>query len=334
MIRVAVNGYGTIGKRVADAVLKQPDMRLVGITKMTPNFESIEAMRRGIKIYTSKENMSLFRSKGVEIHGEVEELFRDADVIVDATPNGVGAKYKQLYQSLGKKAVFQGGEKADVAQVSFSALCNFNEALGKDTARVVSCNTTGILRVICTSMHIGEIEKVRGIIVRRAADLKEVKKGPINSIVADPASVPSHHAVDVKTVLKGLDIVTAAVVAPTNLMHLHTLFVTMKEPPSKDKLMEEFANTSRIVLIRDISSTAELFEAARDYGRPRADMPEVMVFADSISVNSKEITFMYAVHQESIVVPENIDAIRALNGVNSSMEITNQTLGILKGVFP
>lgn len=30
-VRVAVNGYGVIGKRVADAVAVQPDMELVGI---------------------------------------------------------------------------------------------------------------------------------------------------------------------------------------------------------------------------------------------------------------------------------------------------------------
>ncbi len=33
MIKVSVNGYGTIGKRVADATLKQPDMELVGVAK-------------------------------------------------------------------------------------------------------------------------------------------------------------------------------------------------------------------------------------------------------------------------------------------------------------
>ena len=30
-IKVAVNGYGVIGKRVADAVALQPDMELVGV---------------------------------------------------------------------------------------------------------------------------------------------------------------------------------------------------------------------------------------------------------------------------------------------------------------
>ena len=32
-VKVAVNGYGTIGKRVADAVKLQPDMELIGVAK-------------------------------------------------------------------------------------------------------------------------------------------------------------------------------------------------------------------------------------------------------------------------------------------------------------
>ena len=34
LIRVGVNGYHTIGARVADAVKKQSDMQLVGVSKM------------------------------------------------------------------------------------------------------------------------------------------------------------------------------------------------------------------------------------------------------------------------------------------------------------
>lgn len=36
-IRVAVNGYGVIGKRVAEAVAKQEDMRLVGMRPANPS---------------------------------------------------------------------------------------------------------------------------------------------------------------------------------------------------------------------------------------------------------------------------------------------------------
>jgi glyceraldehyde-3-phosphate dehydrogenase (NAD(P)) len=42
-VRVAINGYGTIGKRVADAVAAQPDMTLVGVAKTRPNFEAERA---------------------------------------------------------------------------------------------------------------------------------------------------------------------------------------------------------------------------------------------------------------------------------------------------
>ncbi len=40
MKAVGINGYGTIGKRVADAVAAQDDMKIAGVTKRTPNFEA------------------------------------------------------------------------------------------------------------------------------------------------------------------------------------------------------------------------------------------------------------------------------------------------------
>ena len=39
--RVAINGFGTIGKRVADAVDAQDDMEIVGVTKTRPSFDVI-----------------------------------------------------------------------------------------------------------------------------------------------------------------------------------------------------------------------------------------------------------------------------------------------------
>ncbi|RLF70403.1 MAG: glyceraldehyde-3-phosphate dehydrogenase, partial [Thermoplasmata archaeon] len=36
-VKVGINGYGTIGKRVADAVAAQSDMEIVGVTKTRPS---------------------------------------------------------------------------------------------------------------------------------------------------------------------------------------------------------------------------------------------------------------------------------------------------------
>ncbi|BCU71287.1 phosphorylating glyceraldehyde-3-phosphate dehydrogenase [Stygiolobus caldivivus] len=338
-VKVAINGYGTIGKRVADAIKLQPDMELVGVAKTSPNYEAFTAIKKGYKLFVPKENTSKFEKAGLQISGNIEDMINEADIIIDTTPNGVGASYKPLYQKFEKKAIFQGGEKADVAEVSFSALCNYDEALNKNYIRVVSCNTTGILRTLCTiNNKVSKIEKVRVTIVRRASDPKEVKKGPINSIVPDPASVPSHHAKDVLTVIKGIDIVSMAVVAPTTLMHLHLMNITLKNNVKREDVLTALKDTERIVLINSsrtgIGSTAEIVEVSRDLGRYRYDIPEVAIFEDSIYTQNNELFLMYGVHQESIVVPENIDAIRAAMNISSkdeSIKITNETLGLMKG---
>ena len=37
-IKVAINGFGTIGKRVAEAVVAQDDMVIIVVTKTGPSF--------------------------------------------------------------------------------------------------------------------------------------------------------------------------------------------------------------------------------------------------------------------------------------------------------
>lgn len=335
-VKVAINGYGTIGKRVADAVTKQDDMELIGVVKTKPNYEAFLAMNRAIPIYVPSEKEKEFEEKGIKISGFVEELFSRADVIVDATPSGVGATYKEIYSKIGVKAIFQGGEKPNIAEVSFSSLCNYDEAFGKNYVRVVSCNTTGILRTLCLLNKSFGVEKARVFIVRRGADPKEREKGPINNTVLDPPKLPSHHGKDVLTVLKDIDILTAALVVPTTLMHAHFVNIKLKQKVAKNDIIEALSQTRRILLIDssliDVKSSSEIVEIARDLGRLRYDIPELIVWLDSITTNGDEVAFIQFVHQEAIVVPENIDAIRAVTMIEQSAEVsinkTDLSLGI------
>lgn len=340
-VRVGINGLGTIGKRVAYAINLMDDMELVGAVKRTPDYQALIASSMGIPLY-APDSVALekFEEAGIKVEGTLEDLLARIDVIVDATPGGVGAKYKSLYEQAGVKAIFQGGEKPDVAEASFSTLCNYEEALGKRSLRVVSCNTTGLLRLICTLNKSIGVKSVRAIIVRRAADPKEVKKGPINSITLNPPKLPSHHAEDVKSVLPWLDIKTAAVVVPTTLMHVHNVIIRLARRASRSEVLEALAGAPRIALVSSdatgIKSTAQLIEAARDT-RPRNDIPELVVFEESVSVDGDEVILFQAVHQESIVVPENIDAIRALAGTAKTAEETisktDRALGLDKWLW-
>ncbi|MGC8557638.1 MAG: type II glyceraldehyde-3-phosphate dehydrogenase [Nitrososphaeria archaeon] len=335
-MKVAVNGYGTIGKRVADAVLVQNDLQLSGVSKATPDYESILLNRRGINLYVPESSIKKFEEKGIKIKGIISDMVNLSDIIVDATPGGLGPQYKQLYQSMGKPAIFEGGENASMVDLSFNSLCNYEHAAGKKFVRVVSCNTTGMLRVICALKGYG-IKDTQVNIIRRAADPREIKKGPINSITLDPVKSPSHHADDVRTVLPDLKIVTRAAIVPTTLMHLHQMTIWLNKKVTKAEIVNEFLNTPRIVILSatsGVQSTAEIMEIARDLGRKRSDLPEVAVFEESINADGDKVMLSYAVHQESIVVPENIDAIRAIYGKvtkNESIKMTDASMGIMSG---
>ncbi len=333
-VKVAINGYGTIGKRVADAVSKQDDMEVIGVTKTKPDFEAKMAIKRGYKLYCAiPENLELFESAGIKVEGTVEELIEKADIVVDCSPGKVGAQNKPMYEKAGVKAIFQGGEKKDVAELSFNALANYEKAVGKNYVRVVSCNTTGLVRVLYLLDTNFGVEKVRAVMIRRVVDPKEDKKGLVNGIMPDPVKLPSHHGPDVQTVLPHIDITTVAFKVPTTLMHVHSLNVQLKEKVSEDDVIDVFEKEPRILLVSKddgFTSTAKIIEWAREL-RLRYDLFENVVWRDSIAVVGNELYFTQAIHQEAIVVPENVDAIRAMLEMaekEESIRKTNESLEI------
>ena len=79
MKSVAINGFGTIGKRVADAVAAQDDMKVIGVSKTRPNFEAKTAVEeKGYPLYIGiPEREQQFKDAGIEIAGTVEEMIQE-----------------------------------------------------------------------------------------------------------------------------------------------------------------------------------------------------------------------------------------------------------------
>jgi len=332
-VRVGVNGYGTIGKRVAYAVSRQDDMELIGVTKTKPDFEAYRAKELGIPVYAASEDfLPRFEKAGFEVEGTLNDLLERVDAVVDATPGGMGAKNKAIYEKAGVKAVFEGGEKASTAEVSFVAQANYEKALGKDYIRVVSCNTTGLSRTLSALQEY--IDYAYAVMIRRAADPNDSKRGPVNAIVPT-VEVPSHHGPDVQTVIP-INIETSAFVVPTTLMHVHSIMIELKKPVTERDVIDIFENTTRVLLFekeKGFESTAQLIEFARNLHREWNNLYEIAVWKESISVRGNRLFYIQAVHQESDVVPENVDAIRAMFELAEKWESirkTNRSLGILK----
>ncbi|MFC1769140.1 type II glyceraldehyde-3-phosphate dehydrogenase [Nanoarchaeota archaeon] len=332
-IKVGIFGYGTIGKRVADAVLLQDDMELAGVTGNSYNYRIEAANEKKLPIFKAGEGDEL-ESNGISCQGNVQDFLNACDIVVDCTPKKIGMEHKEKYYIPNKKkAIFQGGEKPTVGDISFVAQCNYKDAINKDYIRVVSCNTTGLCRALQTVDQLCGVDMVHATMIRRGADPWDIRHGPINAIVP-VLEMPSHHGPDVNTVLPNIKIFTTAISVSTTLMHAHSVHVNLKKEPDIDELIESLKNTTRIRIVRNaekVRSTAEIMELAKDLGRPRGDMPELSLWQEAIGNVGKNLFYVQAVHQESIVVPENIDAIRAAMGFEDaqvSIDKTNKTLNV------
>jgi glyceraldehyde-3-phosphate dehydrogenase (NAD(P)) len=341
-VRVGVNGYGVIGKRVADAVACQDDMELTGVSDVVINYHIRVAAERGYPIYASApERRAVMEDARLPVASTLDDLLKNLDIIVDCTPKGIGAKNKSLYEKAGVKAIFQGGEKHDLTGLSFTAQVNYTEALNKQFARVVSCNTTALCRTMHALHKRGWIKKARAVLLRRGTDPWESHKdGMINTVVPE-TRVPSHQGPDAETVIPGLDITTMAGAGPYNLSHIHYAMVETTRKVSLDELRHALWEEPRIAFVHSgdgLVALNSVIELMRDLLRPRNDMWEVAVWEDALAADERELYLTFQVHNEAITIPESIDCIRALTGneldAMKSIDKTNKAMGIVKSFLP
>lgn len=334
--RVGINGFGVIGKRVADAVAKQRDMKLIGVSDVVGDYRVKLGQKKGYAVYSSiSDRLPDMKKQGIEVAGTLEDLLKKVDAVVDCTPAGLGAKNKVLYDKAGVRSIFQGGEKHELTGSSFVAQCNYEENLNRKATRVVSCNTTGICRTVGTLQHTLGVRKARVVLFRRGTDPWESHKtGLINTVVPE-AHIPSHQGPDAQKVIPKLNITTMAAKGPFNIGHLHFAMVQLKNSPERKDVVKVLRSAPRLAPVKmgeGVDSMNAVAEMMRDLGRPRADMWEVVYWEDVLNVEDGEVNMVYQVHNESVVVPENIDAIRALTGLETnwkrSVAMTDQSLGI------
>lgn len=337
-VRVAVNGYGVIGKRVADAVRLQDDMVLVGVADVVTDYRVQTAVELGIPIYGATDDaLAAMREAGLTPTGTLDDLIAGSDVVVDCTPKKVAALNRDRYAAAGRKAIFQGGEKHALTGFSFIASLNYADALGRDLVRVVSCNTTALGRVVGTFHRDGLVKTARAVLFRRGTDPWESHlNAPLNTVVPE-TSTPSHQGPDLQTILPDLDIVTMAAKGPFDLGHVHFTMVETSRSMSVDEVRMLLERAPRVALVRaadGLGSQNAIVELMRDLGRPRADLWEVALWEDAIAVrpDGGEVYLAYHVPNEAIVIPETIDAIRAITGLETdgaaSIAKTDASFGI------
>ena len=303
-VKVGVAGYGVIGLRLATGVAMQEDMELVGVSDVAPTLAVRGLVESGMPYHfysAMPENNDKLKEAGVPISGSLEDLVEQCDIMLDATSAGVGAKNKELYARMGKRAVFQGGEKNNIADVFFHGYANY--------------------------------ERVAVTIIRRVADPGDYHRGLTNALQMEYA--PSHQALDLMHIMPHIDATGILVHAPVTHGHIITVMATPKKSISKQDLLDLAAAHPRIrtVKIADgFLGNASLFRYARDMGKFRGDNYEIALWDESIVKSGEQIMFAINIPQESVVIPENMDAIRAAMQMQMTREegtaMTNRYLGM------
>ncbi|GGK18767.1 glyceraldehyde-3-phosphate dehydrogenase [Yeosuana aromativorans] len=336
MKNIAVIGYGVIGKRVADAINLQDDMNIVGVCDVINDWRMQNAVRKGYNIYAATTNAEKeMKNSGIAVKGSMQDLLKKVDLVVDCTPKNIAAKNVEIYKTKGIKFIVQGGEKHTTTGHSFSAEANYETALNLDATRVVSCNTTSILRTLGALKRAGLLDYARGTLLRRATDPWESHLGGIMNTMLPEKEIPCHQGPDAQSVDPDLNVITSAVKVPETLSHMHYWNVKLKRQTTKEEVLNAFRKSSRIKLIRydqGLVSNNTIKEMFLDMGRPWGDMYEVALWEDMLKVQGDELFYAYVVDNQAIVIPETIDAIRALLGIekdgSKSIFKTNQSLSI------
>jgi glyceraldehyde-3-phosphate dehydrogenase (NAD(P)) len=134
-----------------------------------------------------------------------------------------------------------------------------------------------------------------------------------------------------------------AVKVPTTIMHVHCIIAKLNKKPEVKDILSLWKATPRVILIdgfldnqgskiKNLPGTAEIMELARDLSYRRGDLNQIAVWRDGVHALDDTLYYYQAIHQESDVVPENIDAIRAMFNLESdnmkSIQKTNKALGI------
>ena len=172
-------------------------------------------------------------------------------------------------------------------------------------------------------------------IIRRVADPGDYHRGLTNALQIDKA--PSHQAVDLMTIMPEIEATGILVHTPVTHGHIITVLATAKDGKkiTKDMALAAFRAHPRIRTVtidEGFKGNASFFKYARDLGNRRGDMYEIGLWEDSIVESGNDIMYAINIPQESVTIPETMDAIRASMEMQTTREegtaMTNKYLKI------
>ncbi|MCY4492009.1 MAG: type II glyceraldehyde-3-phosphate dehydrogenase [Thaumarchaeota archaeon] len=316
MKKIFVNGYGSIGSRIASFLMDDSEITVTGVGKYSPDEGVNQAISRGLDVYVPKDRLAKFA--GYDVTGTIESALDDSDLVIDASPGGMGFRNKQdLYVPRDMMAIYQGGESISgnmaVSDLLFNSRVNYDHIAEKKHIMQGSCNVTGMGRVIepLRIKYGSRISRFDVTLIRRWADIEQKDKQILDTI---EMSENPHHGDDAKTYLGGATpLFVRAVKVPTRQMHLHIMDVRFeKKAPEPSEIHDIFSDEFGVARLWTAKGTKDVRDYAYTMGFNFTDTNMLHIHANMTASIGDTIHMMYSDDQTGIVIPENHMLLQAM----------------------
>jgi len=309
MKNVFVNGYGSIGSRIAEFIKDDSEINVIGVGKHSPDEKVDLVIKNGFSVYVPQKKIDDF--KNYNISGSIESVLPDCDLVIDASPEGHGfVNKKNLYEPNNIMAIYQGGETIygdnAVSDIIFNSRVNYEKVFQKKHVMQGSCNVTGMGKILepLRVKYGSNLIRFDVTLVRRWADLDQSDKQLVDTI---EMSQHPHHGDDVKSYFgKDAPLFVRAIKVPTRQMHLHIMDIRFSSTaPNVDEIHSLFKDENGVVVLWTATNTKDVRDFANTMKFSFKDTNMVHIHANmSVSINDT-VQIMYSDDQTGIVIPEN-----------------------------
>ena len=316
MKKVFVNGYGSIGSRIAKFIKDDSDIHLIGIGKHTSNEKVQDAIDEGFLVYVPEDKIEDF--KDYKITGTIESVLDQCDLVIDTSPSGSGfSNKKNLYEPKSVKAIYQGGETIfgdkTVSDILFNSRANYDKVFDKKHVVQGSCNVTGMGRILkpLREKYGDSLSRFDVTLIRRWYDLEQTDKQLVDTIELTESP---HHGEDVKSYFgNDAQLFVRAIKVPTRQMHLHIIDIRFKNnAPSVDEIHELFKNEYGVVVLWTANGTKDVREFAESTKFSFKDTNMIHIHGNMTKCIGDTVQLMYSDDQTGIVIPENHMLLQAM----------------------
>jgi glyceraldehyde-3-phosphate dehydrogenase/erythrose-4-phosphate dehydrogenase len=303
---VVILGYNGVGRLLASAIQRQPDLRVAMVCECDERRLS-EAHQRGWPVCEVPE-------------GEANE------------EGSWWADCRRWTEPEGGITVSPAGAPEGATVAGFSLLTPAVFAAQGRAIRVSSANALAYARLFRALTPVGSLDRCQATIVeRRSHD----QQGSIDAL--KPLFDRSEEVEEMKSAFAQAvdDFHLCRVSVPYTRSHLHLARLEFHAEVPEAEVKLALGAAPRIVLgaAHDgFLGTAQVQEFCRDGARPEGARPELFIWSDSVVVARNRVHLAMDVEPDATPIPEVIDAIRlsAQEGVTfeESIATTDRALGL------